>query len=47
MGRFFKKKQIILTKFQLLATLGRHIYAVITDRRKFNLRVTQIARTST
>jgi len=31
----FQKTQKFLTKFQRLATSGRHNYAMITDRRKF------------
>jgi len=34
-GRFSKKTQKFLSKFQRLATSSRHNYAVITDRRKF------------
>ena len=34
MGRFLKTRKF-LRKFQRLATSGRHIYAMITDRRKF------------
>jgi len=34
-GRFSKKRKKFLTKFQRIATSGRHNYALIADRPKF------------
>ena len=39
-GSFFQKTQKLLTKFPGLATLGHHNSGMITDRRKFTIKLT-------